>query len=180
MSKKYTLIKGEDEDSENMLRLRQLLGKALVKKNPSAALDVSGSMLKILPTGEERDSYLIDIDWSKSVGSVKLAEKQRALTQIQSMQSQLDKEQFKSLGENVKDYNPALWAEATGEDAKSEISKRMRDDTPEEMKKYVKNVFNTNLPDVKSIIADMDEEQFNTLIKGQSKEFVEQLRFVRE
>ncbi len=170
---------GENSEAKNMLRFKQMLGKALVKSNPNTALDVSKSMLKILPAGEQRDAYLKDIDWSKSAGSVKFAEKQKALTQIQSMKSSLDPEQFKAIEENLKKHNPALWAEAVGEDASVVISEHMRDDTPEEMKKYIKNVWETNRSDVSNSIASMDEEEFKNLIKGQSKEFIEQLRLTR-
>jgi len=79
----------------------------------------------------------------------------------------------------IKESNPALWAESKGEDVDAELRQRLKTDNSEEMKKYIKNVYETNFNEVKDLITSMPDEDFNTLVKGQSREFREQLKFLR-
>ncbi len=173
------IVKGDNTKAENMLQLRQVLGRAAVKGDPKRALGLSGSMLEILPSGKERKEYLGSVDWGKAMGSIKSADKAKALTQIKSMQGAMDKEETKVVEKMIKESNPALWAESKGEDVDAELRQRLKTDNSEEMKKYIKNVYETNFNEIKDLITSMPDEDFNTLIKGQSREFREQLKYLR-
>lgn len=173
------IVKGDNAKAKNMLQLRQVLGKATVKGDPKRALGLSGSLLKLLPPGKERMEYLGSVDWGKAMGAVKSADKARAITQIQSMQGAMDGEETKVVEKMIKESNPALWAESKGEDVDAELTQRLKTDNSEEMKKYIKNVYETNFNEIRDLITSMPDEDFNTLVKGQSREFREQLKFLR-
>jgi len=95
------------------------------------------------------------------------------------MQGAMNKEETKVVEKMIKESNPALWAESKGEDVDAELRQRLKTDNSEEMKKYIKNVYETNFNEVKDLITSMPDEDFNTLVKGQSREFREQLKFLR-
>jgi hypothetical protein len=177
------IVTGDNTEAKDMLKFRQMLGKALIKRDPASALDVSGPMLKILPSGESREEFLKSVEWGRTMSSVKSANKQKGLAQVETIQAlkgELDEKDFEELEKNIKSHNPALWAEAAGEDVETELTKRMATDTPGEMRKYIKNIEQTNATELVPVLKNMDENDFKTLTRGQSREFRETLQRMRD
>jgi len=171
------IVKGQNAEAREMLRLRQTLGEALVKKNPKRAFDVAESMYSILPTGEARNKFIRDTNWEKATSSIKLSDKRQIIEQIRAAEGVLNEVDFKKMGEQVKKQNPALWEEARRDgDPEEEVGERFSKDTPKEMRKYIGNMMETNATDVISHITSMSKTERKVLVKDQTKEFLKELR----